>query len=483
MQRLTGRARAAGSVPSLVTRDEGLGAARLLGAEGRVLEPRTAPPFHLVGLHWRGSGDVEIRTRSAAGAWSGWSRAVEHEQAEPGEQRSGTWRLGSPAWIGAPSDAVQYRLAGDVEALRAHFVWSPAGRVRRPATAAAPFVIPRASWGADESIVRADPYYADRLRLAIVHHTAGSSPASPDESAAILRAIQVYHVESNGWNDIGYNLLLDPFGQVFEGRVGGIDRNVVGAHAAGFNTGSCGIALLGNLERRSFTPEARSALAALLAWRLDVGHVDPLAKVSFASGGTTSRLRAISGHRDVNATACPGANLYPELDGLAAEASLIGLPKLYDPIVTADASRNVRFRARLSEGRPWTVVVTDKTGASIASGAGSGTTVDWTWVAAGVADDTYRWSIEAGAEVRPATGRIALGKTPPTVEPPPRPPRPAGVPRRIPAWAWELRRWHLAPRAERGPRPAAAPRRLPSWYWPWFRWQSELKRWEELYGD
>src|SRR5581483_1690954 len=104
-------------------------------------------------------------------------------------------------------------------------------------------------------------------------------------SAAIVRGIELYHVRANGWNDIGYNFLVDRYGQIFEGRAGGVDRNVIGAHAEGFNTGSVGVAVLGNYSSASLTPAAERSLVKLLAWRLDVAHVDPLGVVTRLSGG------------------------------------------------------------------------------------------------------------------------------------------------------------------------------------------------------
>src|SRR5204863_533710 len=83
------------------------------------------------------------------------------------------------------------------------------------------------------------------------------------------------------WNDIGYNFLIDKYGQVFEGRYGGVDKNVIGAHAEGFNTGSIGVALIGSYQTTAPTAAEKTALVNLLAWRLDLAHVDPLSSVTF----------------------------------------------------------------------------------------------------------------------------------------------------------------------------------------------------------
>ena len=207
--------------------------------------------------------------------------------------------------------------------------------------AEAPAIVPRRGWNADEKIRRAGPSFAAALRVAVVHHTAGANGYTAAQAPAIVKAIQLYHVKGNGWNDIGYNFLVDRFGTVYEGRYGGIERNVVGAHAEGFNTGSVGVAVLGEYGSLAVTAKARSSLAALLAWRLDVAHVDPATTQSFISGGNARFgaglpvfLRTVSGHRDTGFTDCPGSALYGLLNSIGGEVSRIGLPKLYAPTVS-----------------------------------------------------------------------------------------------------------------------------------------------------
>ena len=384
------------------------------------------PParFNLVGLHWRGPGSVQFRTRSLGGRWSAWEAAAPEAEDQPDattveRAKTARWRVGNPWWVG-PSNRIEYRLRGTVTKLRAFFVWSPSQGVpaRTLKKAGAPAIIPRTGWKADETIRRGDSSFAPALRLALVHHTAGANGYTAAQSPAIVKAIQLYHVKGNGWNDIGYNFLVDRFGQVFEGRYGGIEQNVVGAHAEGFNTGSVGVAVLGEYSSLAVAQRARDSLAALLAWRLDIAHVDPATTLSFVSGGNARFptglpvfLRTVSGHRDTGFTDCPGNALYGLLTQLAGDVSRRGLPKLYSPVVTGSVPGTVRFRARLSAALPWTVEVYDAAGNSVGSSVGVGPSVDWTWDATLLPPGSYSYAISSDDSVTPALGTLAGGET------------------------------------------------------------------------
>ena len=394
----------------------------------RALAVAAPAPFDLVGLHWRGPGSVEFRTRTLAGHWSSWQRAAPEAEDLPdaltAEARAAFgWRIGNPYWTG-PSDRIAYRLRGRVQRLRAYFVRSPEERIplRRLSIAGSPPILTRLAWGAKESIRKGSPSFAPSVKFAVVHHTAGSNSYTAAQSAAIVRGIYVYHVQGNGWNDIGYNFLVDRFGQVFEGRYGGVDKNVVGAHAEGFNTGSSGVALLGTYGSTAPSPAARTSLANVLAWRLDVAHVDPLSTLTWTSGGNARfasgvpvALRAVSGHRDTGFTTCPGTALYSQLGALARQAASAGLPKLYAPAVRGALGGQVRFQGHLSEVLPWTVTVSDAAGTIVATGAGTSQDIDWTWDAATAAPGFYSWTMGAGDVVRAATGTVGAKPVPLTV--------------------------------------------------------------------
>ena len=407
---------AAASDATIVSRDVPLGAQRSLAAG----QPSTH--FNLVGLHWRGSGTVTFRTRSVSGRWSGWMDAAPEAEDQPdvgtGERaRLASWRLGNPWWVG-PSDRIEYRPRGKVTRLRAFFVWSPPAGVpaRTLQKAGSPAVIPRSGWNADEKIRRSTPAFASAIRLAVVHHTAGANGYTAAQSPSIVRAIELYHVKGNGWNDIGYNFLIDRFGTVFEGRFGGIDRNVVGAHAEGFNTGAVGVAVMGEYSSLPVSAKARDSLTKLLAWRLDLAHVDPASTLSFISGGNARFpaglpvfLRTVSGHRDTGFTDCPGTALYNLLTTIAGEVASTGLPKLYAPVVTGAVPGAVRFKARLSSALPWTVEVYDSVGNAYASTSGLGANVDWTWDGSLAPPGSYSYAIRSEDNVTPAIGAIGGG--------------------------------------------------------------------------
>ena len=308
---------------------------------------RTGRHFNLVGLRWRGDAasslSVRVHTRSGWGAWTAVPVDPDHGPDVGAPEPIAAGRGSDPVWAGE-ADAVQYSLRGDgrIHDLRLEFVNTEGtataadrrrGRsARAQASAARPIVpapgvppiITRDEWGASKCPPRVTPAYGE-VKLAFVHHTVTANDYAPTDSAAIVRGICTYHRNSNGWNDIGYNFLVDKYGQVFEGRAGGIDAAVVGAQAQGYNAQSTGIANLGTFSTTGQTAAGLDALARLLSWKLSVHGVPPTGTVQVTStGGSLNRypagakvtLERISGHRDGDATACPGDGLYAQLPQL-----------------------------------------------------------------------------------------------------------------------------------------------------------------------
>jgi hypothetical protein len=303
--------------------------------------------FDLIGLGWNGRSPVraEVRARKRGGPWSAWVPLHSSDDHGPDAGRAPagdrTRRHGTdPIWTG-PADEFQLRVDGAAAGLRARFVRSaPAARtagrrygVARSAAArrqgVAPAIIPRAAWGGDSVVPRAAPLFG-QVQLAFVHHTATANDYGPEDSAAIVLGIARYHRDHNGWNDLGYNFLIDKYGQVFEGRAGGIDRAIVGAQAQGFNSVSTGVSCIGTFMTVAQTEAGMDALARLIAWKLSLHAVPVQGPVTVPSaGGPTNRFAAgtpvtferIAGHRDGNATSCPGDVLYGQLADLRARAA------------------------------------------------------------------------------------------------------------------------------------------------------------------
>ncbi|MGW1008067.1 FG-GAP-like repeat-containing protein [Streptomyces sp. NPDC002520] len=326
----------------------------------RVLSARGTEPFRMVGITWSDaraelSGMAQVRTRDAAtGRWSQWRTLdLELHAPEAGPDKPGAaegLRGGTqPLWVG-PSDGVQARITGAVRpggqaalpgGLRVDLVDPEAGAAvaqtpdtpvnsaYSPSAAGQPDIVPRSGWGADESMVADPPTYTSDTKAVFVHHTAGGNDYTCAESASVIRGIFVYHVRSNGWNDIGYNFLVDKCGTVFEGRAGGVDRPVLGAHTYGFNTDSSGVAVLGDYNTATASSAVHGAIAKVAAWKLGLYGINPSGTVVMAAGadngkftkGQSVTLNRIAGHRDGYPTECPGNNLYADLPAIRTLAS------------------------------------------------------------------------------------------------------------------------------------------------------------------
>ena len=179
-----------------------------------------------------------------------------------------------------------------------------------------------------------------------MHHTVGTNDYAPSDSAGIVLGIARYHRDTNGWNDIGYNFLVDKYGQVFEGRAGGIEAAVIGAQAQGYNAQSTGIACLGTFSTVAQSEAGIEALARLIGWKLSLHGVPVQGQVTLTSaGGPSNRypsgtpvtVNRVCGHRDGDSTSCPGDVLYGQLADLRDRAARYAGP--VSGIVVRAASR------------------------------------------------------------------------------------------------------------------------------------------------
>ena len=282
-----------------------------------------AGSFSMVGVTWTAlSGEdlgVHVRTLTASG-WSEWYDVTPDE--EESEQRAtGVIYVEDSTAVEVQATS---RPGGTAEGMRAVLIDSPArgsdpttattaAAVNGPATAARPLaangsvpqptMITRSRWGA----IAQDGCEAnsDTIRAVAVHHTAGSNDYSTGQSASIVRGIQYYHEVTLGWCDIGYNFLVDKYGQVFEGKGGGATFPVHGAHATTWNWETVGISLMMNSNTAQPSGPMLTSLEDVIAWKIANNYLNPLGTVTL--GGRT--INVIFRHGDVMSTECPGTNV------------------------------------------------------------------------------------------------------------------------------------------------------------------------------
>ena len=276
---------------------------------------------------------VSVRSRNN-GQWGSWTPArIDDSAPDPGSAEAAHAKVASEPVGVSGSEEVQVRVsagttAARLDGLEAMFVdggtsAADASLGNTPAAAASaaavqPTIITRAQWGADESLRTCSPDYVPSVKGAIVHHTVSSNTYSATAAPAVLRSIYAYHVNGNGWCDVGYNFFVDRFGRLYEGRFGGMSKNVVGAQAGGFNSQTFGVSSIGNHDPGTAGAVAPSsavltAIGKLIGWKAWLNGWKPESSASFTSGGSTRWAAGkviteprVAGHREYSLTVCPG---------------------------------------------------------------------------------------------------------------------------------------------------------------------------------
>jgi hypothetical protein len=293
-------------------------------------------PIGYLGLTWSGaSTGGRVRFRTAAG-WGAW------QPVRPGDA-SGADRQAAliPAGGAVAVDLEPPPAAGDVQLLAINTTDGPASGVptAAPSRRYGCRYRSRSSWGANGSWrVGPDgkqlwPAEFHAAQALTVHHTVTAN--NDPDPAATVRAIYFFQAVTQGWGDIGYHLLIDQAGVVYEGRYSGADgvsvfrggtrQVVLAGHALGFNPGNIGVALLGDLTAVQPTAAARRALAWVLASLAQFTRLNPQGRTTYRNpdSGATRTVDIISGHRDWLATQCPGNTFYPALPGLRRDVAAL----------------------------------------------------------------------------------------------------------------------------------------------------------------
>jgi hypothetical protein len=367
-----------------------LSADRLLGRGSAILTPQlpSTGRFDLVAVSWTTPVDgisVQVRVREG-GRWTDWQKLDDGDdgpdQLVAGRPTGGAGAT-SPLLTGG-ADGVQIRVDDATgtppPGLRVDLVdggraAADAGPARPAASAEAatpqPTIVTRAQWGADESLVTGMPSYDTAVKALFVHHTDTTTSYSATQAYAQIRAVYAFHTKVRGWNDIGYNFLVDRFGRVFEGRRGSITAAVLGAHTGGFNSQSLGVAVLGTFITQAPPAAALRGLVDVLAWKAAQYGLNPQSATKLLSAGgpytkhaagSTVAVTTLSSHRDVGVTECPGNALYADLPWLRRQVAARMTPGLVAPAVSAVtgtwAGTALRVTATVPTRQTWTLTVT-----------------------------------------------------------------------------------------------------------------------------
>ncbi len=313
--------------------------------------------FTMFGLTWTGIAPEEVwyRASPATGRWSDWTSfdVSSDDLPDPGGNESDYRRSSTDLIYAGPNEQIQFRLSGNVprdvelvvfdtsggvDAANSPFVEEPELSLSEMSVPSMPVIRPRTDWDPTNRCPPREIPEEIQVTTAIVHHTGGTNRAYyASEVPNIILGYCLYHRNTLEFDDIAYNFLIDRFGGIWEGRAGGIDKGIRGGHAKGFSSYSTGIVMIGNFEGASPTWAQRAALEHLLAWKLSVHNLDPLGMTNLISMGSYKydegvpvTLNTISGHRDVQATACPGIYAYNLLPTFRSDVASVWRPPAVD---------------------------------------------------------------------------------------------------------------------------------------------------------
>ena len=208
-----------------------------------------------------------------------------------------------------------------------------------------PAIRPRADWA--EGLAPKGPLeLEDDVRFLLVHHTLTPNTDTAERIPERLRSFYRFHTSAErGWADVAYNFFVDPYGTIWEGREGSLDRPVKGDATGGSQGHALLCCFVGDHTTQAPTPAAMAAMTALLAWLAGRHGLTLAEEVTFTSRGS-SRWREgaqvttaqVAAHRDMSATECPGDALYPLVASQLLPDARALLASMPTPSPTPDAN-------------------------------------------------------------------------------------------------------------------------------------------------
>ncbi len=353
-----GRGSTSGNVPETLATKRGA-----LSSGSQV--PETTFPLTHLALSWAGpAAAVRLRTPAGWGQWQEARGCAAGSDASPARlsraMLPATGAIGYEVQVAGGGAATTLELntvdgpvrttAAPVGTLSLPFTPRTSAKAARAQKPQLPGYVSRPAWGADESLrlepdgsLDSPPAFFP-VQTLTVHHT-GFDDKNQVDPAATIRAIYYDQAVTKDWGDIGYQLLIDEVGRVYEGTYSDPDpfpvfgpdpgpdgrpQMVNGSHVGQFNAGNIGVALLGDFTARQPNSAARQALTMVLAMLAGAGQLDPLGTTHYVNpgNGNVADIATISGHRDWNTanpaagpTLCPGDTFHPTLPGLRQDVA------------------------------------------------------------------------------------------------------------------------------------------------------------------